>query len=673
MGSWAVSGYDEVRELAAGGGGRVVLAVHRGTGVPVVVRYLGGARRGEEFLARFRDEARLLAGLDVPEVVRVYEYAEALAGAALVTEAVDGAPLRRLLAGGEAAGPEAALVVWERVLRGLAAAHALGVPHRDCRPGNVLVRADGEVKLADTGLAVPDARIGVAGAPPYLAPERWAAGVGSAADLYGDAAAGLYAGSAAADVYAATAVFHACLTGVPPYRAGSLAELRRLHESAPVPLAAVPAPLRPLVEAGLAKDPAERPSAADLAGRVEAAAAAAYGERWRARGRGDLSELLRRAVPGRDLPLSGLPLGDVPVRGVPPLVPAAPAPGGCAAEPGEAGTGRRDGGLGDGDRGDGGRAAARVRDALVTVAGMAMAGAVGVAGVHLARSGWGSGGVSVAVTSTVQGRVPAAAPAGTPGAPVIGDAAPSPPPGPRAAPPAPEDPAPSAPSAPSGSGGPGGAGGSGGPGGTGGGAVRAARVGFGEMRMDGATGKVAVTVTAPGREALPLAVTFTAGAEGTAVRTVTTALSGGTEYVRVFSHAYPGDVCGRPWGVRVVAGGVAREARAVAPPCPEPEVTKVAIAGMRLGPGTSARARVLVETSGPGPVPLSVVFTLGKRAATVHTTSVRLTGSTAYRRTFEATLPRRPCGGYWGVRVTAGDRTASARRPAARCPRDGNG
>lgn len=175
MNAWSVPGYTESRELGSGGSGRVVLAVHDATGVPVAVKYLSRRLRTDSgFIQEFRAEARLLGGLDSPYVVGLYEYVEAPHGAAIVMELVDGIALRALLQREGATGPEAALVVLKGSLLGLAAAHRAGVVHRDYKPENVLVAADGSSKLVDFGIAAGRGTTpGVAGTPAYMAPEQW--------------------------------------------------------------------------------------------------------------------------------------------------------------------------------------------------------------------------------------------------------------------------------------------------------------------------------------------------------------------------------------------------------------------------------------------------------------------------------------------------------------------
>ncbi|MGW8600581.1 serine/threonine-protein kinase [Streptomyces sp. NPDC055893] len=278
MGAWVVPGYTEARELGAGASGRVVLATHEETGLPVAVKYLSERFRSDEsFVRGFRSEARLLGALDSPHVVGLYEYVEAPRGAAIVMELVDGVALRALIAREGSTGPEAALVVLKGSLLGLAAAHRAGVVHRDYKPENVLVAADGSSKLVDFGIAAGrGATPGVAGTPAYMAPEQWN---GAPA-------------SPAADVYAATATFFECLTGRKPFTGDNFAELALHHIDSPVPDGQAPEPLRPLIRRGMAKSPHERPeNAAAFVTELEAVAAAAYGPDWEERGRGRLAAL----------------------------------------------------------------------------------------------------------------------------------------------------------------------------------------------------------------------------------------------------------------------------------------------------------------------------------------------------------------------------------------------
>ncbi|MEU2281854.1 serine/threonine-protein kinase [Streptomyces sp. NPDC013178] len=279
MNTWAVPGYTESLELGSGASGRVVLAVHEETGVPVAVKYLSDSLRTRPgFVHEFRAEARLLGGLQSPYVTGLYEYVESPHGAAIVMELVDGVSLRTLLTRQGALDPEAALVILKGSLLGLADAHRIGVVHRDYKPENVLVVPDGSSKLVDFGIAVDaGTSAGVAGTPSYMAPEQW---TGAPA-------------SPAADVYAATATFFECLTGHKPYAGDNLAELALRHVDAPVPVDEVPEPIRDLVRRGLAKDPQERPAQAEaFVTELETAAGGAYGPDWEKRGRDRLAALV---------------------------------------------------------------------------------------------------------------------------------------------------------------------------------------------------------------------------------------------------------------------------------------------------------------------------------------------------------------------------------------------
>ncbi|HJY00957.1 MAG TPA: serine/threonine-protein kinase, partial [Streptosporangiaceae bacterium] len=151
---WDVSGYTEVKTLGSGGFGDVVLARHDASGTQVAIKYLHRQLLADaEFAELFRAEAAVLASLDDPNVVRLYEYVESPAGAAIVMELVDGVSLRDMLARQGRTTAEAALVVLQGSLLGLAAAHRRGVVHRDYKPENVLIDGAGVSKLTDFGIA----------------------------------------------------------------------------------------------------------------------------------------------------------------------------------------------------------------------------------------------------------------------------------------------------------------------------------------------------------------------------------------------------------------------------------------------------------------------------------------------------------------------------------------
>ena len=277
MTEWNVPGFTEVRALGSGAFGEVVLARHDRSGTLVAIKYLRrDLLRDAEFTEAFRSEAAVLATVNDPHVVRLYEYIESPHGAAIVMELIDGVSLREILTHQGATTAEAALLILMGSLLGLAAAHRRGVVHRDYKPGNVLVNGDGDSKLTDFGIA---ARAGdspiPAGTLVYAPPEQ----------IEGSPA------SPASDVYAATATFYECLVGRPPFTADTAEQLMYLHLAEPVPLDPVPEPLRPLVTAGMAKDPRDRPAdASTFVAELTAVASGAYGRHWQERGRSHLGE-----------------------------------------------------------------------------------------------------------------------------------------------------------------------------------------------------------------------------------------------------------------------------------------------------------------------------------------------------------------------------------------------
>jgi len=273
---WDVPGYTELKPLGSGGFGYVVLARHDASGTLVAIKYLRRDLLSDPgFATMFRSEAAVLASMDDPNVVRLYEYVESGSGAAIVMELVDGVSLREILTQHGATTPEAALVVLHGSLLGLAAAHQRGVVHRDYKPENVLINGAGDSKLTDFGIA---ARAGdrppPAGTVAYAPPEQFG---GSPV-------------SPASDVYAATATFYECLTGQPPFSGKTPEVLLYQHLAEPVPLEQVPEPLRSLVAAGMAKEPGARPTNAATFVTELDAVAGVYGPDWHERGRSHLAE-----------------------------------------------------------------------------------------------------------------------------------------------------------------------------------------------------------------------------------------------------------------------------------------------------------------------------------------------------------------------------------------------
>jgi hypothetical protein len=261
--------YELHQLIAAGGMGQVWrgedTALHRTVAVKVLhSEYTGDAT----FVARFRAEAQHAASLSHPNIAAVFDYGEDTAEgtgetlAYLVMELVEGEPLSSLLAREGRLDTATTLSLLRQTAFGLGEAHGAGMVHRDVKPGNILVRPDGRVKITDFGIAwsarsVALTRTGqVVGTPQYLSPEQ---------------AEGRLA-SPASDVYGLGLIGYECLTGHPAFEgdnAVTIALKQVQQEPEPLP-GTLPANVRELVGRALAKDPKARfPDGAALVAAID--------------------------------------------------------------------------------------------------------------------------------------------------------------------------------------------------------------------------------------------------------------------------------------------------------------------------------------------------------------------------------------------------------------------
>ena len=256
-GSLLAGRYEITSAIATGGMGEVWQARDRVLDRIVAAKVLKSEYTGDpNFLARFRNEARHTAALTHQNIASVYDYGETVDDtgtqqlAFLVMEFVEGQPLVTILHDEGALPVDWTLHVLGQSADGLSAAHRAGVVHRDIKPGNLMVRPDGVVKLTDFGIAqardsAPLTRTGmVVGTAQYLSPEQ---------------AQGLEVGPAS-DVYSLGVVGFECLTGVRPFDGASQVAIALAHINRPPPPlpAHVPPAVRLLIERALAKDPADR-------------------------------------------------------------------------------------------------------------------------------------------------------------------------------------------------------------------------------------------------------------------------------------------------------------------------------------------------------------------------------------------------------------------------------
>jgi len=278
MTGYALPGFVHVRQVRADLVGKRVVARHRITRRFVSVTHLSRDFLADvEFRTRFAAQAGQLARVRDARVARLREFVVSGDHAVVVADHAAGTPLRALRIEEGAIATEAAVVVLKEVLRGLAASHAMGVAHGDLKPENVLLTRSGRVLLVDFGLSTRESRRLLAWSTPfYLAPEQWNGGLATPAG----------------DLYAAATTFFECLAGAPPFYADSPAALSALHGYSAPPLNAVPGPVRQLVERGLAKDMASRPSAREFLTQVDEVASHIFGPGWEHRGRRELTSLL---------------------------------------------------------------------------------------------------------------------------------------------------------------------------------------------------------------------------------------------------------------------------------------------------------------------------------------------------------------------------------------------
>jgi serine/threonine protein kinase/DNA-binding CsgD family transcriptional regulator len=254
--------YRLVEQLGRGGMGLVFRARDEMLERDVAIKFVAPERMQDaEASARFLREARTIARLSHPNIMALYDAGQAEGWHYMVLEHVTGKNLRALAVERGGAFPaRETLAVMRGALQALAYAHAHDIVHRDIKPENIMVTPDGQVKVADFGLALArgDVRLTqeglIVGTVLYLAPEL---AQGRPADPR-------------SDLYALGAVWYELLTGQPPFTGDDPFSILTQTLNAPVAPprrvnAETPAAVEPIVMRLLAKDPAERfASAADV-------------------------------------------------------------------------------------------------------------------------------------------------------------------------------------------------------------------------------------------------------------------------------------------------------------------------------------------------------------------------------------------------------------------------
>lgn len=214
---------------------------------------------------RFDREARAVASLNHPNIVDVYDAVSEGETHAIVMELIEGPTLADIIEQDGHVDPRDAIPVAVSIADALQAAHDRGLVHHDVKPRNVLFDRDGNVKVADFGIARAASSdiTTVQGSPPYLAPEQARGG----------------RSDARSDVYALGCVLYEMLTGRPPFAGDSASAIVMQHIDAPVPplssaVTDLPDGLESVVMRALAKDPDQRyQSPADLRADLDRVAA----------------------------------------------------------------------------------------------------------------------------------------------------------------------------------------------------------------------------------------------------------------------------------------------------------------------------------------------------------------------------------------------------------------
>lgn len=219
----------------------------------------------QEELARFKREAQAAGRLTHPNIVGVFDYGETDTIAYIVMEFVDGPSLKGLLDKQERFSTAETVRVMEGLLAGLQFSHERGVVHRDIKPANVMLTKDGQVKIADFGIARIESssmtQAGtIMGTPAYMSPEQF---MGQTVD-------------ARTDIYSSGVVLYQMLTGERPFEGSMTAIMHKaLNTSPPKPSelsVTAPSALDDVVARAMAKRPEQRyANAAEFASALRAA------------------------------------------------------------------------------------------------------------------------------------------------------------------------------------------------------------------------------------------------------------------------------------------------------------------------------------------------------------------------------------------------------------------
>src|SRR6202795_869698 len=245
--------YRIIRKLGSGGMANVYLAEDQELGRRVAIKILNDRHAGDDqFVERFRREAKNAAGLSHPNIVSIYDRGEAEGTYYIAIEYLDGRSLKELIVARGPAPIHLAVDYARQILAAFRFAHRHGIVHRDIKPHNVLVDGEGRLKVTDFGIARSGAsqmtEVGsIIGTAQYLSPEQ---ARGAPVDQ-------------TSDLYSAGVVLYEMLTGQVPFTGDTPLEIAMKHLSeVPRPPSElrddVPEDLDMIALRALAKDPEDR-------------------------------------------------------------------------------------------------------------------------------------------------------------------------------------------------------------------------------------------------------------------------------------------------------------------------------------------------------------------------------------------------------------------------------
>ena len=210
--------YQLLEIVGRGGQGTVYRGHDPSTGQIVAVKILSENHSDGDFLERFQREASILASVDHPNVIKVFDHGEEDGRHYIVTEYVP-ENLARIIEQGDPLPLRRALIIASQIASALAVTHDNGITHRDVKPANVLITDTGDVKLTDFGIATadvmntvttPDATVGT---PLYMSPEQI-----QSRDIDGRS-----------DIYSLGCLLYQILTGVPPFHGENAYDIFNAH------------------------------------------------------------------------------------------------------------------------------------------------------------------------------------------------------------------------------------------------------------------------------------------------------------------------------------------------------------------------------------------------------------------------------------------------------------